>query len=784
MSKMKLREGHFLVAIGALAFVLLTVWSLPMVHPVAWEDLSVAAGLRPPAQAFNGLCRAIIALLYAILPSSFVIPVMSVMGRVVMAVSIAGVYAAFRDFLPYVMRIEVHRLRIVTPICRGVAAMTAMLFLCIDPVWRAGQCLTSVTVLVALGVLSAYCFMRFLQGGSVGSLYLCFLGLGAFTSDCLAGVPLSIAAVVLLRRSMNNSATFANLSDDLIWGLLFKRLLGAWLLALGAGIGVGVTMFVKCGGLKVVEGTGVVSFALNYLTSVVMAALSASGFAGWFYGLFVCICPFVLACAMMRRASGRDVSLTSGVETVFALIALSALMQIGAMTPLLAWCRVKLSTLVPSEALLAFFQTFTLMSFAVAVSVFGVDICCRNYRRIIKWRLMEANDGKLPPGITRSLVGERGFRRGIFCSVLVVLPLLVLAGRCQGQEREMARLIMRYVGEVVDECRGRNIVFTDGAYDPLIELLAHAEGEKLVAVSTISPNTLYERALRDRAVETDEDTSLLANDGITALRTWIESGNSNRLSRCAAMVGWEFWKRKKDELPAVSGVVIVPGEQSAKSIERGRATADELAEDVIALCRECSPSKADDVYLRKLFPFVQWRLAQVSRCRAYADALAWRYDESVKSTEVAEKLDVANPGLSELNKQTFWKKVQNGGVLTPREALVVGLARADFRLAAYFAMPILKTDPDDSRANFAMGMKHYLAEEWAMSEQYFRRCLKRVPNDPAVLNNLANVQARLGMFAEAETNVVKALERMPKSPEILKTQSQIKELARKAKKEK
>ena len=772
-----------MVAIGALAFLLLTVWSLPMVHPLAWGDLCVAAGLRPPENAFHGFCRLILSLLYATLPATWVLLTARILANILVAGAVVGVYAVSRDFLPYLMNTDVHHMRIVRPICRGIAAMTALLFLCIDPVWRAGQCLTSVTVLVVLIVLAALCFMRFLQGGGVGALYLCFLVLGAFSSDSLVGVPMSIAAMVWLKLSVKNNVTFSGLSDDLIWGILFKRLVGAWLLAWGLGIGVGLTMFVRSGGLDAVEGTSVVSFALNYLMSVVGAALPAAGFAGWFYGLFVCICPFVLACAMMRRASGKDEFLTSGVETVFALIAFSSLLQIGAMTPLMSWCRIKLLTLVPSESLLAIFQTFTLASLAIASSVFGFDICCRNYRRIINRQLVESNDRQLPLGVARSLVGARGFKRGVFTSVLVVLPCLVLIGRYQGQDHEMARLVMRFVSEVVDECRGRSVIFTDGAFDPLIELCAHAEGEGLVAVSTLSQNTSYERTVRTRAVETDEDASLLANDGITALRTWIESGNSNRLSRCAAMVGWEFWKRKKGELPTVSGVVIVPGESSARRIGQGRAAADEMAEDVLALCRQGSPSAADDVSLRRLFPFVQWRLAQVLRYRAYSDALAWRYDESVKSTDVAEKLDVTNPCLAELNKRTFMKKIQNGGVLTPREALVIGLARADFRLAAYFAQPILKTDPDDARANFAMGMQHYLAEEWAMSEQYFRRCLKRAPNDPAVLNNLANVQARLGMFAEAEANVAKALVRMPNSPEILKAQSQIKELARKAKKE-
>lgn len=783
---MKFREGYLTAAIGALAFVLLAALSLPMVHPLAWDDLCVAAGMRPPEVAFHGICRGVLALLSAFLPSSFLLPAAKVLGHVVMAASVAGVYTVFRDFLPHVMNTDVHRMRVVMPICRGIAAMTAMLFLCIDPVWRAGQCLTSVTVLVALGVFAAFCFMRFLRGGSVGALYVCALGLGAFSSDCLMGVPLSIAAILWLWSIVKTNVTFAELSDDLIWGILYKRLFGAWLLAWCVGIGVGVMMFVKFGGLEADEGSGAIDFALTYLTDVVRVIKPSAGFAGWFYGIFACICPFVLACGMMRRAEGKDEFLTSGVETLFILIAVSALAQIATMTSFLSWCRVRLTALVASEFLLALFQTFSLAAFAVAAAVFGVDICCRNYQRIIKMRLMEANNGQLPTDIPRSLVGKRNVRRGIFCAVLVILPCLVLMGRYQGQDREMASLIMRFAQEVVDECRDRSVVFTDGAFDPLIELLARSDGSDLVAVSTVSPNTPYARALRTRAVETEEDKALLANDGITALRTWIESGNSNRLSRCATMVGWEFWRRQKEELqlPEVSGVVIVPGEQSAQRIEQGRAAAEKLAEDALALCQQDSPAEADDLYVRKLFPFAQWRLALLSRHRAYTDALAWRYDESVKSTEVAEKLDEVNPCLIELKKYAFWKKVQNGGVLTPREALVIGLARADFKLAAHFALPILRTDPDDARANFAMGMKHYLDEEWAMSERYFRRCLKRIPDDPAVLNNLANVQARLGMFAEAEANVGKALKRLPKSPEVHKTQSQIKELARKAKKSK
>jgi len=68
-----------------------------------------------------------------------------------------------------------------------------------------------------------------------------------------------------------------------------------------------------------------------------------------------------------------------------------------------------------------------------------------------------------------------------------------------------------------------------------------------------------------------------------------------------------------------------------------------------------------------------------------------------------------------------------------------------------------------------------------MAERYFVRCLKKRPGEPAALNNLANTEAKLGKFAEAEGHARQALEKLPGSPEIEKTLSRIKELAAKAK---
>ena len=63
------------------------------------------------------------------------------------------------------------------------------------------------------------------------------------------------------------------------------------------------------------------------------------------------------------------------------------------------------------------------------------------------------------------------------------------------------------------------------------------------------------------------------------------------------------------------------------------------------------------------------------------------------------------------------------------------------------------------------------------------RCLKRRPNEPAVLNNLAMAQLKLDKLDDAEANARKALSIIPTSQEIQRTLNSVL-AARKAKTDK
>ena len=94
-------------------------------------------------------------------------------------------------------------------------------------------------------------------------------------------------------------------------------------------------------------------------------------------------------------------------------------------------------------------------------------------------------------------------------------------------------------------------------------------------------------------------------------------------------------------------------------------------------------------------------------------------------------------------------------------------------MARRYALPVLKEDPDEPNANFAVGMSYYVEEQFAKAEEYLTKVLKRKPNEGAVYNNIALIQLRTGRLEEARANVTKALKLFPDSPEIKDTARQV-----------
>ena len=112
--------------------------------------------------------------------------------------------------------------------------------------------------------------------------------------------------------------------------------------------------------------------------------------------------------------------------------------------------------------------------------------------------------------------------------------------------------------------------------------------------------------------------------------------------------------------------------------------------------------------------------------------------------------------------------------MTPQEGLKLGLSRADFALARVFALRVLDVSPDDPAANFALGMDFFVQKQYARAQAYLERCRVRRPDDPAVLNNLAQCHLRQGDPEGALPYADRAQEILPNSPEIKRTMERVK----------
>ena len=112
--------------------------------------------------------------------------------------------------------------------------------------------------------------------------------------------------------------------------------------------------------------------------------------------------------------------------------------------------------------------------------------------------------------------------------------------------------------------------------------------------------------------------------------------------------------------------------------------------------------------------------------------------------------------------------------LPPREQMEQAIGRGDYAAAAKFAAPILRTNPDDAYANFAVGMDHFGKQEWDRAVTHLTRCVKQSPDEPVFLNNLAITLLYKGRYDEALKHAQKALKLQPDSEVVQDTINQIK----------
>ena len=745
-------------------------WRYEWLPPGVWEDVAVAAGVRPPAAPFPLLWHTLTAQLFRWLDVAQAIRVLLVAGHCALGVVAVVMFFVLDALLPNVLKGRMQRHAWSRWVVWFALVQGVILFVCSDPVWEAGQVFGPTMLHLLLLLLAVLVFLRrALFAGIISGWYWTMLLLGMLAGETPRGVLLVIGCLIVCRLRAGASADkWVNpMADPFLRTVTMRRMTLAALAGWLAVVASNAAFFCLSDGLAAHDMTGFF-YVITYLVHYVRILKAAAPPAGWVLFVIVVLVPIVLSAVHVGVATDNDKFLPYWHAAFFALTGLVAFLQLAGWRSFWFWTWTGEHEAVRSllmRCVCSFINTQTVM---FALCVLGVEVFFRNYRRIAGIKFQDSvEETELGAATAESF--RRIERWARFCVRIepLLLLALVLPYRAQPVPREVVRLYYDYAQQVAEESRKAKYLFTDGTMDAAVELCAREKGHDLLTLSMQMGSSEREKYIWRRGAEDEEDRDMQSYSANDALRTWLHL-KPVRMKNVALQQGFELWKRGKTPLPPVAGLVASPAGFPEGVAEAGPQKAHALAKRVLDIYAKDEELSDVSPNLRDVLVRVQWRLARMCRVRADKLDAEKQTDAAMRESALADELDMRNVSFRLVRTQLEMVG-RSGSRLTAREGLKLGMDRADFQMAEMFARQVLVSDPGDLAANFALGMFYLGNEQYGRAEQYLKNCLKKRPDEWAVLNNLAVTQLRQGHLDEAEDNVRHALKSNPKSREAQRT---------------
>ena len=763
-------------------------WRYEWLPPGVWEDVAVAAGVRPPAAPFPLLWHTLVAQLFRWLGVGQAICVLLIAGHCALGVAAVMMFNFLDALLPNVLKGRMQRHGWSRWVVRFALVQGVILFVCSDPVWEAGQVFGPTMLHLLMLLLAVIVFLRrALFMGIISGWYWTMVILGMLAGETPLGIILAFGCLIVCRaRAGANADKWTNpLADPFLRTVTMRRMtlaaLGGWLMVVASN----VAFFCFSDGLEAHGMTGflyVVTYLFHYVKVLGTAALPS----GWMLFAVVVLVPFLISMIYVGAATDDDKFLQYWHAVFFALTGLVAFLQLAGWRSFWFWTWTGEHEAVRSllmRCVCSFINTQTAM---FALCVLGVEVFFRNYRRIAGIKFQDSvEETALGAATAESFRHAERWARFFARMEPLLLLALVLPCRVQPVRREIVRVFHDYAQQVAEESQNAKYLFTDGTMDAAVELCAREKGHDLLALSMHMGNSEREKFIRRRGAEDEEDREMLSYSANDALRTWLHLKPA-RMKDVALQQGLELWKRGKTPLPPVAGLVASVAGFPEGVAEAGPKKANALANRVLDIYAKDEELEDVSPGMRDVLVRVQWRLARMCRVRADKLDADKQTDAAMRESALADELDKRNVSFR-LIRQRLEMVGRSGSRLTAREGLKLGMDRADFQMAEMFARQVLVSDPDDLAANFALGMSYLGNEQYGRAEQHLRKCLEQRPDEWAILNNLAVVQLRQGHLEDAEANARHALKSNPKSREaqrtlesVLKAKAEAEEKRRKA----
>ena len=760
--KFSLSDYIIAAILGVSGIIFISILSFFALHPTAWNACAEAAGLRSPLNIIPGFWRLFARLIYSITGIGAGNATIAFLGKISFGVIFAFMYLFFRGFLALFIRSKtVEYVYWRRYVARLICILASFLFTASDPIWQLCLSFTPRTLLLILTIVAAFQWIKFLTEGKVRPAYVAMVLFGLLSSETPFGFLITLmcwTGYIILR--FKRQLAHIDLMDvyklqTSKWYLTFF-----WALGLVVGISLNVISFAQLGGLEAANISGgdvPLAYAVEY-TRTLAAAASAGG---WIICGGFAIMVLVVSLMFVYRTTDIEYFLGYVEGLTLFVVGVLSYIQLFSIRALWSWNWIKSPEMVHNPYLLSLFVLFFTIGFLIALTVFSVNLFCRDPRRIAM-RLSRGEEESVQ--IKR---GSRTLKKYVFLTICVIFAIGVLPSRYQPRTNRMLSLMRVYVLETVREAGDARWLFTDGSYDAAIELEAAAKGKNLVCLPVFNGMTSRSNATLGKYLDDDEDRLSAQIGGANILSTW-QRDKPGRLAESALQVGFELWRRSGGMYPATSGT-LARVNMEPEVVATGVKVTRILMDNILKFYDGGEVSSYAGRQVRDLFLFMQWRLSRLARIRAEIADHADNAKVAMEESEYANKLDEKNESLQKLITNVSQASQTMMRQMTPREGLQFALVRANFQLARHYAKPILEADPDNSDANFGMGMSFFEEGQFARAEEFLARCLKRNENEPAVWNNLAVIKMKLGRFEEAKRDAQKALALIPDSIEVKDT---------------
>ncbi len=734
------------IVAGVISAAAIVVFGVPGVDPGMWNEASVVSGLRPPRAIFPGFWRLISLGLHTVLGIGIASVVMKWLGAIMGGFCVS----VFCLIVRQILALLIHTSRPYAVWFRRIAPffafVSAVLFGVSDPLMRICRMLSPELLRLSMCLLAIHWVLRWFSYGGHWRIFSAFALMGLMAAETPLAFLLPVIFIV----------AYAAVWHCVVDGLFSKpemlpepvavpkwRMFFIFLGTLAVAVWMNAAGFVYFGGLEANDwSSGDIYF--RYAVGYWRVLVDAASILGWVLGFGVCLIPLIVSLMVFPRSIRDDQPMPFNYGVMLFFVGALAAMQSGAFPAARFWAFSSDAVMVGSGFLLVFFVACAMASLAIVGAGFAFE-CQRKYTVV-------EDDGDEPLRIAADRPGR--LLRGVVPALACLLLVLACIHLPKPVETEMQSIVDDAIDETVEECEGAKWLFTDGRLDAGIEIAAAKKGCKLTVLNMMSGATEWERSIRVRGFEPGSDDREAAEQGIpTLLRIWAGE-KTNGMEAVAIQLGFEFWKREQRPLPKASGLVAREVGMSDEAAERGIKRAKELSSRILAIAPKID-SAAPSPALASAFAAVSWRLSRLARIR--------------DDRELADDLDLSNGALKKMLSVIEYERMRTFMQLTPREGLQLALRRADFAEARRYALVTLHNDEDDPEANFAMGMNALVTKNYTEAEMYLRRCLKRRPNEPAVLNNLSIICRKQRKWKESEEFARKAIEILPNSPEVRQT---------------